>query len=147
LLIGAGTLILVTSIFLLIRNKRNTVRAEEKKKIYAAADSPVSIEEILRPASLVIDNDKIFYAELKLAIWNYFHNRLPYSDTQINKTQLTNTLAQKGVEQRLVNTLIEVIHQCEAGAYTNAEMNLKKTELFQTARQTLKDIEASLIKQ
>ena len=110
------------------------------------ANSPVSIEEILMPASLVIDKDKIFHAELKLAIWNYFHDRLSYPDTQISKTQLANTLAQKGVEQRLVNTLIEVIDQCEAGAYTNAEMNRGKTELFQTARQTLTDIEGSPIK-
>src|SRR5437762_5553691 len=108
-LIGAGTLILATLIFLFLKNKRNKARSQEKNKIYTMANSPVSIEEILMPASLVIDKDKIFHAELKLAIWNYFHDRLSYPDTQISKTQLANTLAQKGVEQRLVNTLIEVI--------------------------------------
>jgi hypothetical protein len=145
--IGAGTLILATLIFLFLKNKRNTARSEEKDKIYAASNSPVSIEEILMPAGLIIDNDKIFHAELKLAIWNYFHDRLLYPDTQISKTQLANILVQKGIEQRLVNTLIEIIDQCEAGAYTNAEMNRGKNELFQTARQTLTDMDDSLIKQ
>jgi len=146
-LIGTGILILVVAIFLWIRNKRNTATEKAQAKIDTAANSYISIEEILAPANLLIDKDKIFYEELKLAIWNYFHNRLPYSNTPINKTQLANTLAQKGIEQSLVGILMEIIHQCEAGIYTNVEMNLDKTELFQTARQTLKEIDAALNKQ
>ena len=144
-LTAAGLLTLIVAIFLWTRNKRIMAKAEEQRKMYRAANSYISVEEILVPPSMVISkDDKIFFEELNHAIWNYLANRLPYF--QRNKIELANILSQKGVRQGLIDKLIEIIHHCEAGLYTKAEMSLDKTELFQTTQRTLKAIEDSLNK-
>ena len=147
LLIATGLLALMVALFLWLRNKRIRARVEDQRKIYEITNSAISVEEILMPASRVISKgNKVFYEELNQAIWNYFQNHFLDSGIQINKTELANILIQKGIKQGLVDKLIEIIHQCEAGIYTNVEMSLDKTELFQSTRQTLTAIENSLNK-
>ena len=57
---------------------------------------PVTVEEILMPVSSALNKEnKIFYKELSRAIWNYFHDRLPGSRMNMNKSELADYFRSK----------------------------------------------------
>lgn len=88
-------------------------------------------------------SDKIFYEALDRCIWNYFNDRFSGSNPQMIKKELSTILIAKGIGADPVNKLVEIMHQCETGAYTNAEMNLNREELLENTEKILSAIESS----
>ncbi len=143
--IAAGIAVLIIVILILIRRRQNIVnRYEELKKLEVPPRVPPSVEEILMPASQALDREnKIFYRELTRSIWDYFQDRFPDSNINMNKPDLASFLNRKAVKPELINKLMMILHQCETGVYTNAEMNSSKPELLQQSKQTLESIDNS----
>jgi hypothetical protein len=52
---------------------------------------------------------------------------------KMTKSDVATLLNRKAVKPELINELITIIHQCETGVYTNAEMNVNKSELLENA--------------
>jgi len=146
LLTVAGLAILLIGIFAFVKWKQNsTSEYEELKKLNVPAAVPVAVEEILSPANSAINKEnKIFYNELTRSIWNYFQDRLPDSNINMNKSDLAAILDLKAVKPELINKLMIVIHQCETGVYTNAEMNIDRSELFKNTSAILLSIDRTL---
>jgi hypothetical protein len=145
--IAAGLAILCIVIFILIRRRQNIAnRYEESKKLEEPADVPVTVEEILMPVRSALNKEnKIFYKELDRSIWNYFQDRFPGVRMNMNKSELAVILDRKAVRPELINGVIAIIHQCETGAYANAEMNINKSELFENVTSILTSIDKILI--
>ena len=119
-------------------------RYEELQKLEVPPIVPPSVEEILLPASLAISKEnKIFYRELNRSIWDYFEDRFPDANINMNKSDLATILNRKAVRPELINKLMAIIHQCETGVYTNADMNVNKSELLHQSKQTLEAIDNS----
>jgi hypothetical protein len=137
-------LLLITGIVLWFINKETNARreAEQKEKMNESSTQLISIEELLNPATMALDDDdKIFFKNLNQSIWNYFNQRFQLSGSQMNKTELTKILIAKGIKPVKVDELIKLIHQCENGIYADAEIDLNKKELFESTKQILKEIE------
>lgn len=145
-LIPAGFLILIAAIVLWLASKRKNARKQQQKKLAETANHFVSLEKILAPARIALnEKDKIFYEELDRSIWNYFTHRLPQSNSGMIKRELSNILISKGVEPDLANKLVEIIHYCETCIYTNAAMDFNKTELLENTNKILSAIDILLI--
>ena len=43
-----------------------------------------------------------------------------------------------------IEELVNLIHQCEVGLYTNAEIDVNKNEIFENAKRILRDIDANI---
>jgi hypothetical protein len=54
-------------------------------------------------------------------------------------------LDKKGVKRELINKLITIIHQCETGVYANAEMNVNKPQLLESATTILASIDKTIV--
>ncbi|HEV8285401.1 MAG TPA: BatD family protein [Chitinophagaceae bacterium] len=145
-LYAAGALVLIAGAFVWLQNKLHIIRKiQEQKEIENISKPRTSIEEILMPAQLALSSENnFFYKELNQQMWNYFYDRFQLSGIQMNKNVLQTVLITKGIESNLVERLIDIIRQCEAGIYTKAEINLDKMKLFQNAQQILTTIENSL---
>jgi hypothetical protein len=144
--IAAGLVTLVIAIFILIRRQNIANRYEELTQLEVPSNVPVTVEEILMPVSSALNKEnKIFYKELDRSIWNYFHDRLPGSRTNMNKSELAVILERNDVKPELINGLMTIIHQCETGAYANAEMNVNKSELFENVTTILNSIDGTLV--
>jgi hypothetical protein len=63
----------------------------------------------------------------------------------MSKSDLAAILNRKAVKPELVNKLTAIIHQCEAGVYANAEMNVNKSELLEKAIAILNSIDKDLV--
>jgi hypothetical protein len=144
---AASLATLIIAIFILIRRRQNIAdRYEELKKLDVPLNGPATVDEILIPASSVLNKEnKVFYQELNRSIWNYFQDRLSDSRINMNKSELAAILDRKAVQPEFINGLITVIHQCETGVYTNAEMNVNKSELFENVKAILTSIDKAII--
>lgn len=145
--VAASLAALIITIFLLIRRRQNIAnRYEELKKLEVPVSLPVTVEEILMPVSSALTKEnKFFYRELNRSIWNYFQERLPDSRMNINKSELAIVLDRKAVKPELINSLMTIIHQCETGVYTSAEMNVNKSELFESVTAILTSMDKTLL--
>jgi hypothetical protein len=132
---AASVIILLVGIFGFLRWKRNKKdQHEELETLNVPIDNPVLVEEILMPANSALNKEnKIFYRELDRSIWNYFQDRFPDSGMNMTKSDVATLLNRKAVKPELINELITIIHKCETGVYTNAEMNVNKSELLENA--------------
>ena len=143
-LVGSGLFALIVAIFFGLRRKQARAKkvAKQKEKMNETSSRLISIEELLKPAESAPGNDdKIFYTELNHAAWNYFNQRLQLSGSQTNKTDLAKILIEKGIQRGKVDELINLIHQCETGMYTKAEMGVSKKELLYNTKQIMEFIE------
>ena len=145
LLIASGFFVLGTTIFLWARNKRIKTRSELQKKVNEPIRPVLPLQDLLIPARLTLKSPgKIFYEELDRCIWNYLYDRLQVYNTQLIRRDLANILVSKGMSNDPANKLIEIIHQCETGIYTNVELNLSKSGLLESTQQILEVIERSI---
>jgi len=143
--IAASFVTLVIAILAFIKRRQNIAdRDEELRKLDVPSGAPPTVEEILMPVSSALNEEnKIFYRELNRSIWNYFQDRFPDFNINMNKSDLAAILNRKAVKPELISKLMAVIHQCETGVYTNAQMNVNKSELLQQSKQILESIENS----
>ena len=103
----------------------------------------ISIEELFRPAEIALDNnDRAFFKNLNTAAWSYFGQRFQFSGSQLNKFDLANSLASKGIVSGKVNELINLIHQSEIGMYTDADVDLDRRRLFESVKGIILEIES-----
>jgi hypothetical protein len=144
---AASLAILLIGIFVLLRRKQaKTNEYEELNTLDVSANMPATVEEILLPVNSALDKEnRIFYRELDRSIWNYFKDRFPNSNINMSKSDLAAILNRKAVKPELVNKLTAIIHQCEAGVYANAEMNVNKSELLEKAIGILNSIDKDLV--
>src|SRR4030095_537241 len=145
-IVGLAISILIIALVLLSRfnsTQKNKIVQRQLQVIDIPQTS--SIEESLKPAELAIYNDgKLFYAELHHSIWNYLNQNLNLLGSQLNKINLSKNLVARGIDSSSVEELVNLIHQCEVGLYTNAQIDVNKNEIFENAKRILRDIEANI---
>ena len=137
---------LIIAILIFIRRRQNiATRYEELRKLEVPPATPPTVAEILMPATSASNKEsKIFYRELDRSIRNYFHDRFPDSNN-MNKSDLATILNRKAVKPELINKVMTIIHQCETGVYTNAEITMNRSELLENAAGTLTLIDKALV--
>jgi len=145
-IVGLATLVLIIALVLLSRfnsAQKSKIVQQQLQVIDAPQTRP--IEESLKPAELVIHDDgKLFYAELHHSIWNFLSQKLNLLGSQLNKTDLSKNLVARGMDSSKIEELVNLIHQCEVGLYTNAEIDVNKNEIFENAKRILRDIDANI---
>jgi len=142
ILVGAGLLI-ATAAFVLWAVRRRGKTSHERFE--QRAMQALSVQELLRPAAKHLgDHEKIFYETLDRCIWNYFSDRLGNFSMHMIKIDLLHLLVSRGVGRDSANEVLALIHQCETGVYTNAQMDYNKEELLQGAEKMLVAIEKQL---
>jgi hypothetical protein len=63
----------------------------------------------------------------------------------MNKSDLAAILNRKAVKPELINKVMTIIHQCETGVYTNAEITMNRSELLENAIGILTLIDKALV--
>lgn len=105
---------LFVAVFLWIKKKRPSnasVPTVEKERL------PVSRIMSL-PARYIDEGGGKFFAQLKDAVWMYFNERLDISGSDQTKQVLEARLREKGVDEILVDNIINLLEKCEWKIYT-----------------------------
>jgi hypothetical protein len=142
--IAIGLLVSAAASLIWLKTERGS-QLKKEKEVQRPGKKFTSVEEVLEPAWLALhDHDKIFYEALERSIWDYFNERINDPDVQIHKKELADILTLNGITNETTNKLLNILHQCEQGIYTNADLRFNKRELFDNTREILLSIERLL---
>ena len=137
--ISGGIFLLLGSFFWFVKRK-----IEIKQSITQLTEKQIaglSVKEILSPASLLLQvDDKIFYTRLRQSIWNYFDFHFSFSGSERSKENIIAKLKENKVEEGLTAEMKNILQQCEAGMFTNANLSDDKKLLLDKTSEVLEKL-------
>lgn len=105
-----------------------------------------SVEESLQSVRGVeTTSEKEFFRELYEAIWKHLSNYFILAGTEKHTHQLLSILKEKGAGITAINSLNEILSDCEAGMYANASLSVDKKEFLQSTKDVLETIDKALL--
>jgi hypothetical protein len=137
-----GLLLLVVLGYWLTKKKEPVI---ESKETVAPAKPVISVNDVLKPAYLLIPAaDKDFYMVLQQSIFNFFQQYFDYAGN-MNKEVISARF--KGENEGLYNNIMNVLQQCEAGIYTGAIMQEDRGALLVVVKALLDKLQSDPFKQ
>ena len=144
-LIGGGILLFLGGLFWFFKRRKINAEKKQVQPVKREGDF-LSVKEILAPASLLIQaGDKTFYAALRQSIWNYFEFHFNLSGSEMSKENIVAKLKESKVDEGLTIAIMDILHQCEAGLFTNASLAADKTILLDKAQKVLEKVKEFLL--
>ena len=144
-LIGGGILLFLGGLFWFFKRRKINAEKKQIQPVEREGDF-LSVKEILAPASLLIQaGDKTFYAALRQSIWNYFEFHFKLSGSEMSKENIVAKLKESKVDEGLTVAIRDILQQCEAGLFTNANLTADKTVLLDKAQKVLKKLKEFLL--
>jgi BatD DUF11 like domain len=135
---GAGLLVCIFGLFWFVVKRRKKTGV---KKIEEEKPAGLSIKEILEPAYLLAHaDDKSFYSSLHQCIWNYFGQYFNLEGSDMNKDDLYKGMKEKKLDEDQCRDMLDILQQCEAAMFTNAEFAYDKQELLNRTKTALEQI-------
>lgn len=114
----------------LMRNKKANRVA--KKRLKAAA------------AFMKQNNNEAFHESILKAFWGYLSDKLGIPVADLNQESSVQGLANKNVEQAIIDDFVEVINQCEFARYAPAGGSEARSELYYKAESTMSQLEKQI---
>jgi hypothetical protein len=123
-----------------LRKKKPAPVPKEPVKQAAVAPSP---EEQLATAreSLRTGNMKLFYHEIQHALWNMAALRCEIPPSLLNKQNVAAKLSMQGVDGKLVQQLLQLLHTCEWALYVPEHEQSDPRHLLDEARLVLEGLQ------
>ena len=129
-----GGLVLLALVYFIFSGKK---KPEHVSPLTQTPTLP-SIESCLAPAFLMIPAaDKDFYSTLSAGIWNYLAPRFGLAGTTMNKKMIAMQMKEAGKEDQEIWAVMDILQHCEAGMFTNAELNTDKDAFLIHIKKTL----------
>lgn len=106
-----------------------------------------AVEEWLKPAAAALESDQpdTVYSHLLNGCRNWAAYRLGGNSNLLNKSQLSATLTEQGVETELARAFISLIETCETGVYTPALLTDDPGQIITEAAAVLEQMEKQLL--
>jgi hypothetical protein len=118
-----------------IKRKKKPAPAALKEKVQPG------LEEILLPVALALkSNDSRFYVLLQKSIWDHVGAGLKLSGSKMNKPDLYKAMREKKLPEDQCREILNLLQQCEAAIFTEAEFVDDKQELLNRTRTALEQI-------
>ena len=136
----AGSFILA-GILIIIFWLRKTKRRIKPATVVEKINTPVSVAELLKPASTFsAADDKTFYSILRNCIWIFFTGHFDLTGSQMNKFALSAMMQQKKIDERSREAILEILSRCETGIFTSVEDAGDKKKLLEETKEVLEKI-------
>lgn len=136
-----ASMIALFALIIIIRReqvKRNADLAKVKNRKAARTAS-----RRLKKASLFLKNNdqQLFYAELLKTLWGYLGDKLNMAVSELTREKALAALAEKGMDDQLVQRTGDLIDRCELTRYSRANEDISAQELYGMAVTVIRDIE------
>lgn len=86
-------------------------------------------------------NDK-FYEELLRAMWGYLSDKLSIPASQLSRDNISNELVAYGAPEKLAETFINVLDECEMARYTPEQSNEQIENIYLRASEAINNLES-----
>lgn len=109
------------------------------------AANKVASKRLKKAAALMnASQTAAFYDEILKGVWGYVSDKLNISVAELSKDNVSEKLQQKGVQPDEINTLLQVIKECEFARYAPADQVRPMTEIYNTVATVIKQIESTI---
>ncbi len=137
-LISLAILLILFGLLFKFRRKK---KKPEVVMVNTIGSAMPDLSQSLQPAEIALKiNAPQFYTTLQKNIWDYLGTSLQLSGSRMNKYDLELAMNSKGLTAAQVSGILRVLADCEAGAFTNADLNSERQELFERAKAVLGEI-------
>lgn len=133
LIAGLAFLVVSGGLFLFFRNNKTP---EDQSVQVQDGKAAFSFDEIFTAVNLQ-SGDKIFYASLYQSIWRFFGLYYNLSGSEMNKENLLAKMQNDKIERNIIEEVQNILQQCEAGMFTNANLSGDKSLLLDAAIKTM----------
>jgi hypothetical protein len=126
-------------ILLVMMNKRadkEEVREAARKK----SASKTAIKRLKEAEKLKSGTDKAFYDVLFKSLNDYISDRVGIPVSELTKDRVKEVLHEKNVSEQVINTLIEILNQCEMARYTPVSQSDREA-MFTGAKDAIVEME------
>jgi hypothetical protein len=82
-------------------------------------------------------NKEAFYDEVIRALWGYLSDKLNIPMADLSRNTVKETLAEKGIDENIINNFVEVIDNCEFAKYAPASVENQMEQDYDKARQVI----------
>lgn len=83
----------------------------------------------------------IFYEEISKALWGYLGDKLGIPASQLLRDNISQQLSDIGAQQATINSVIDIIDQCEMARFTPVQSENEMDNVYNEAINTVKQLE------
>ncbi len=105
-------------VFLLVYRKEKSKRADVAGMKTARAGRVAKKRLRLAKKYMDANDSEAFHAEVLRALWGYIADRLTIPLTDLNRANVSEKLAARGLSEQEINHLINILDECEMARYT-----------------------------
>jgi hypothetical protein len=132
---------LLFSVALFLRREQIKRNANIAKTRHRKASKIAGKRLKLAQKQLSENNLEAFYEELTKALWGYISDKLNIPFSAMSAEQAQEQLILRGVSEETVNSLQELINECEFARYAPSAGNFKPDEILERANEIVSKIE------
>ncbi len=82
-------------------------------------------------------NKEAFYDEVIRALWGYLSDKLNIPLAELSRNTVKETLAERSIDENIINNFVEVIDNCEFAKYAPASIENQMEQDYDKARQVI----------
>ena len=90
-------------------------------------------------------NEDGFYDEMLKAIWGYLADKLKLPTSELNRENVSQILAGRGIPEGSVGTLLTLLDECEFAKYSPASARKPMQNIYDEGTSVLNDLEAGFV--
>ena len=101
----------------------------------------------LREASLCLKNNQMdrFHEEILKALWGYLSDKLNVPVSDMTRSKISSSLAERGIDESLIGKLNEILDKCEFARFAPQSSGSEAASLYDGASQFIKSVENSIV--
>jgi hypothetical protein len=101
----------------------------------------------LRAASVCMKNNQLdrFYEEVLKALWGYLSDKLNIPVSDLTRSKITSSLAERGINETDIKSLNEILDTCEYARFAPSSSGTEAASLYDGASRFIKSVENSIV--
>ncbi|MCQ2605211.1 MAG: BatD family protein [Bacteroidales bacterium] len=133
--------LLATIIVILLKRRQITMQSDVSLMKNKRANK--ESQKRLKTARKYLDenNTTLFYEEIAKALWGYVGDKFSLEQIDLTTDKIKETLVQKGIEDSIIEELIQVIHQCEFARFAPSSSAEGREQLYLQAAEVIQKFE------
>lgn len=88
------------------------------------------------------NKSEAFYDEVLRALWGYVSDKLAMPSEQLSRENISETLAQRGTPEEVINSFLAAIDECEYARYAPGDPKGNMQHTYQTATEAITNIDS-----
>ena len=133
--------IIVLVTIIVIYRKQMRLNSDLRRRQLARANKEARRRFKMAKDAMSSQKRDIFYEEISKALWGYLGDKLGIPASQLLRDNISQQLSDIGAQQATINSVIDIIDQCEMARFTPVQSENEMDNVYNEAINTVKQLE------